>query len=560
MNRESVEFSVTGNFQYDAGLLGLINIVNYFDFAEKLNFTICDNTITYPREIMPVIGQLGYLYGFVSKDEAIFSKGKLNVKMKMPDKSKKDKGEKKKPESVIQFVDFEKIVKEAASCSISAKDTIELENIFTTFADNLCNYFDLAKDHTNKAYGYTALNIFNASHLNTINPSSITIKKKKYPIIAYRKCIERFKPIPSNGRAQCLFCDSPTDTPLSRENFLFAPSAINFSWYKWNKRENTPNHFICPYCSAINLFASYATFQADGNFWFVHSPNLMAMVRDYEALKAVFSDMQGSKRKRSFLSAAVRRFAIETQADAERKKDRLIVSMSLSSTKPAATMFRFSSENIDFLIDEQRTFQKLEKLDFVGYSANKSSSPPAVSLFKDTVEAIFEGTNFFDIADVILLGRIKQLGGNRNYNGFIQDEKDSYPGDRQADAAALLQDLIIRQRDKLKGGDHMENLKDLSCFREYGNDLRTKIGGMKGYGSKTAMNKLISMASNLRDAGNDSMERLIEVLIQMSIYTSPKPIPEEISKALAAKQVTSREAAGAIALGLMSEKIKNNHK
>jgi hypothetical protein len=280
------------------------------------------------------------------------------------------------------------------------------------------------------------------------------------------------------------------------------------------------------------------------------------MVRDYEALKAVFSDMKESKRKQSFLSAAVRRFAIETQAEAERKKDRLIISMALSSTKPAVTMFRFSSENIDFLIDEQRTFQKLEKLDFVGYSAKKASSPPAVSLFKNTAEALFEGINFFDIADVILLGRMKQLGGNKNYSGFIQDVKDSYAGDRQADAAALLQDLSINQRNKQKGGDQMDDLKDLSCFRAYGNELRTKIGGMKGYGSKTAMNKLISMASNLRDAGNDSMERLIEVLIQMSIYTSPKPIPEAISKALAAKQVTPREAAGAIALGLMSEKIK----
>lgn len=196
----------------------------------------------------------------------------------------------------------------------------------------------------------------------------------------------------------------------------------------------------------------------------------------------------------------------------------------------------------------------MEKLDFVGYSANKSSSPPAISLFKDTAEALIEGTDFFDIADVILLGRIKQFGDNKNYIGFIQDAKDLYAGDRQADAAALLQDLSIRQRNRQKGGDQMDNVKDLSCFREYGSELRTKIGGMKGFGSKTAMNKLISMAINLRDAGNDSMERLIEVLIQMSIYTSPKPIPTEISKALASKQVTSREAAGAIALGLMSGK------
>jgi len=198
------------------------------------------------------------------------------------------------------------------------------------------------------------------------------------------------------------------------------------------------------------------------------------------------------------------------------------------------------------------------ELDFLGYSAKKA--PPAVSLFKDTAEALFEGTNYFDIADVILHGRMKQLGGNKSYSGFVQDGKDSYTGDKQIEAAALLQDLSISQRIKLKGGDQMDDFKDLSCFREYGSELRTRIGGMKGYGSKTAMNKLISMASNLRDAGNDSMERLIEVLIQMSVYTSPKPIPDEISKALASKQVTSREAAGAIALGLMSEKINNKHK
>jgi len=262
--------------------------------------------------------------------------------------------------------------------------------------------------------------------------------------------------------------------------------------------------------------------------------------------------------KEVFFPQPLKRFAIGTQADAERKKDRLIISMTFSSTKPTVNIFRFSIENIDFLIDEQKTFQKLEKLDFLGYSAKKA--PPAVSLFKDTAEALFEGTNYFDIADVILHGRMKQLGGNKSYSGFVQDGKDSYTGDKQIEAAALLQDLSISQRIKLKGGDQMDDFKDLSCFREYGSELRTRIGGMKGYGSKTAMNKLISMASNLRDAGNDSMERLIEVLIQMSVYTSPKPIPDEISKALASKQVTSREAAGAIALGLMSEKINNKHK
>jgi len=95
MNNETVEFSITGNFQYDAGLLGLINIVNYFDLADRLNFKICDNTITFPREKLPVIGQLGYLYGFVSKGDDIFSKGKLNVKTRMSDIAKKDRIEKR---------------------------------------------------------------------------------------------------------------------------------------------------------------------------------------------------------------------------------------------------------------------------------------------------------------------------------------------------------------------------------------------------------------------------------------------------------------------------------
>jgi len=43
--------------------------------------------------------------------------------------------------------------------------------------------------------------------------------------------------------------------------------------------------------------------------------------------------MQHNGGKRSFLSAAVKRFAIGTQADAERKKDRLIISMTFSFSK-----------------------------------------------------------------------------------------------------------------------------------------------------------------------------------------------------------------------------------
>ncbi len=90
MNRDNVEFSITGNFQYDAGLLGLVNIVKDFDLEDRLNFTICDNTITFPREMMPVIGQLGYLYGFVAKGE-LFSQKPTQCKNENARQEPKDK-------------------------------------------------------------------------------------------------------------------------------------------------------------------------------------------------------------------------------------------------------------------------------------------------------------------------------------------------------------------------------------------------------------------------------------------------------------------------------------
>ncbi len=91
----------------------------------------------------------------------------------------------------------------------------------------------------------------------------------------------------------------------------------------------------------------------------------------------------------------------------------------------------------------------------------------------------------------------------------------------------------------------------LTEFIEFGNSARRRL--YAGKSQNAAKNKAISFASSIRDAVNESREKFMETLLQLSIY-SQLSIPQSLITKINDLNFNFKEAGLAIALALMSNK------
>lgn len=90
---------------------------------------------------------------------------------------------------------------------------------------------------------------------------------------------------------------------------------------------------------------------------------------------------------------------------------------------------------------------------------------------------------------------------------------------------------------------------DLNVFKEYGEQARKRI--YAGRSSNAARNKCISYASALRDATNTGNSKVMDTLIQLSIYTE-LPVDKKMTEGLATEHGFYKEAGMMVALALLS--------
>lgn len=93
--------------------------------------------------------------------------------------------------------------------------------------------------------------------------------------------------------------------------------------------------------------------------------------------------------------------------------------------------------------------------------------------------------------------------------------------------------------------------KSLEEFVKFGDDIRKRL--YAGKSLDAAKNKAISLASNIRDSVNESKEKFMEILLQLSIY-SQLSIPQNLIRKINDPNFNYKEAGLAIALTLMSKK------
>lgn len=491
---ETIRFELTGNFQYDIGLLGLKRVLDFFDVQYKSD----EFSLTVNKETWPKIGHYAYLYGYYFKGLEAFAK-KI--------KAKKAFG---------RDNDFESLIKDGGA------------KTFEEFLILLIDFFKAEnKEVTNniKVAGatYTALNVMNVSHLNMFNPGDMKkIKSEKLSKdVFYKKVVAKFtnkvKPSVQISRQTCDFCQKYEGEPLNRTNFLFAPAAMNLYWFE------KPSIFICPYCAGLNLFANYGTFTTETNEkYFVHSSNLSELEKDNTIAARSFEEYILEYIKH------VLRVQVELM-------DKLFIEMRFSGQEPDIDFLPLTARLLQFFYENNKLFEKLRGDDFTG-----KAKTPIIRAFRDTIICLINGEDLTEKVDLIVNCVIKQASGNKNIQGFDL---------RSINAAMVMLNISL----KSKGVLDMNPLED---FKQFGDRVRAKI--YAGKSRNAAKNKAVSFSASLRDAVNESKEKLMETLLQLSIY-SEVPMPCSMVSKLSSVDFNYKEAGLAVALTLMctNQKPKN---
>lgn len=492
---ETIKFELTGNFQYDIGLLGLKRVLDFFGVQYKSD----EFSLSVNKEIWTKIGHYAYLYGYHFKGlEAIAKKIK----------AKKYFGKNS---------DFERLIKDGR------------DKTFAEFIISLTDFFkDENKEVINniKAVGaaYTALNVMNVSHLNMFNPGDMKkIKTEQLNSdIFYLRFVAKFtkkiEPSLQILKQTCDFCQKYEGERLNRTNFLFAPAAMNLYWFE------EPSIFICPYCAGLNLFANYGTFTTETNEkYFVHSSNLSALEKDNTIAARSFEE---------YILEYIKHI-VRVQVEI---MDKLFIEMRFSGQEPDIDFLPLTERLLQFFYENKLLFEKLHKIDFIG-----KAKTPVIRAFRDTIVSLINGEDLTEKVDLIVNCVIKQASGNKNIQGF-----DS----KATDAAIVMLNISL----KLKGVLDMNPLED---FKQFGDRVRAKI--YVGKSRNAAKNKAVSFSSSLRDAVNESKEKLMETLLQLSIYSEVPMSCSMISK-LSSADFNYKEAGLAVALTLMCTNEKQKIK
>ncbi len=493
---EEIRFELTGNFQYDIGLLGLKRVLDFFCVRYKSD----EFSLTVNKDIWPKIGHYAYLYGYYFKGLEAFAK-KIKAK-----------------KYVGKDSNFERLIKDSNN---------------KTFEEFIILLTDFYKDETKEVINnikvtgaaYPALNVMNVSHLNMFNPGDMKkIKKGELHFCTYysrfiNKFVDReLKACSHIAEKSCDFCQKHEGEPLNRTNFLFAPAAVNLYWLE------KPSIFICSYCAALNLFANYGTFTTEtSEKYLVYSSNLSIMEKDNTIAARSFEE---------YILEYIKHI-VRVQVEI---MDKLFIEMRFSGQEPDINFLPLTAHLLQFFYENNQLFEKLHKNDFIG-----KAKTPIVRAFRDTIVSLINGEDLTYKVDLIVNCITKQASGNKNIQGF-----DS----KAIDAAIVMLNISL----KLKGVMDMNPLED---FKQFGDRVRAKIYASKS--RNAAKNKVVSFSASLRDAVNESKEKLMEILLQLSIY-SEVPMPCSMVSKLSSVDFNYKEAGLAVALTLMctseKEKIK----
>lgn len=472
---DTIKFELTGNFQYDAGLVGLCKVLDFFEIESKRGSI----SVEFEKTLWNTFPTLVFLYTYWHKRKVLF--------MDCPAEKLKE----------LLFSALKKDFKKEAI------PTIAMET----------------KKSEQKLLSYPGANLINSALLNRLNKGSKKVNDYFY-FDEVTKIFERKNQEVAHTdlRANtCDFCGVFGGARINRMNFLFAPSAINYSWME------IVNMSICPRCECLSFFAPLGCFHLGNSVCFIHSHNFEEMIMENsenaESLADYLYKTFVEANPKTITNTVERHFAEKTgstiiRAEAE-YAEKMLIGFTFSTTNPMVRLSYFSAQSLQFVHKYKKDIIDLNRID--------------PSFCNQILLAIFEDAPGIGIS-------VREI-----INVYFTKART-----KPREFSMILKALNIYH--KYKGGESMSIGN--KCL-EFGQQIRRKVREMKS--GKTADNKLISIAYNLRDAALQGETRLKEELLGISVYTS-LPAPLSLLKAIEEKSITPEDVGLTIAVGIMARR------
>ncbi len=512
-----MNYSLTGNFQYDLGVYGLKKILDFFKENYKTDRNFYIEVDKKPEEILELI-----ILKLISQKSGDYFLEKVADTLFKDDKETKKKFEKLSKEKTEPFVKI--------NLKNLVKKEKDLEKVIRDLSKEIYEF--LSKNFPEKSFSVQEIeDILWSKTVNLLNNILLNFQAdmKVRGKDVFQKAVDKlYKDI---GEKTCSFCYTNKGKRITRDTFFFAPAQFNAFWF------GEPSIFICPYCLASNLAItqSFTFLGNELNAISVYRPNLQDLEDLNEGLK--ISDI-GELTKRII---DYEKLQLKKEGYI---RDLQILEFYLDPQNPNLDFYLLTEEIIQNLIKLENELSKLYtdyKNNLWGQVKDKQGHQ-TINLSKELLHAIVNNQKL-----IVIVWRFLKLA--LMAENFRQNNVKNPPV-KGFYISMLLH--ILKMHFKL---EEELNMDMYNAFKEYGQFLRGRVFSSLSEGGEinwnTFNNKIISLSNSFLDASKGTFNQFMETLTRVMI-SYDAPIDSNLLQMIT--KDTYKDIATTIALAVMTRK------
>jgi len=479
---EELTFTLTGNFQYDLGILGLKKILDFFvikyESDGKFYISIDRDKGKILEDIIAKLmfdNGINYFWDKVRSDKELNSQIE-NLGITLTDEIR-TYDTKRGLESIVEEI----------------YNKIELR-----IPQDINNREELLMKIQSKIW-QKGVNLLNNILLNFQPDMKVT--GKDVLTKAKEKLVKDVIP----GK-RCSFCNQRDGKRLTRDVFFFAPAQFNVSWF------NEPNLFICPECLVSNL-AITQSFVFLGNKQdaiVAYTPNLSDMETLNSTLENAFSNTSNYNMVR-ILKPIIEYEKTLLKKEASVKEIQLLT-FKLDSKNPLMDMFILTNNVIMNLIKIEEEldnfFNDKNVIKLFAY-VKQQNKYIKIDLSRELLHAITLNQKVYYL--------VQKYSRYCVMSEIFRQNKTRNPPIKGFSAWTFLEFLKIHY--KLEG----KNMNEFQSFKELGQRIRQRIfmiltdNKTKPINWNTFDNKIISLSNSFLNASKGSLQQFQELLCRVII-------------------------------------------
>lgn len=540
-----MKYTLTGNFQYDLGIFGLKQVLDYFSKPYQTDNRYFIEIELTPEEILHLV----LLKKIIDQGPHYF-KNKV-IKAVQDNKNKIDDNEEEIDVPSLKYNELEADKKEYKYEDLSTDRTDSIDNLITELACKIYN--DPAINLKTSNFNIKEVeNIIWEKSVELLNntlqnfQADKKAKGKDSFIKAQKSLYQKEK---DSKDHECTFCHINLGKPISRNSYFCSPSQLNAAWF------NIQNIFICPYCIASSLAVDHALiFMGRG-----HRNGIAVYVSNLQELQNIHKSLTGINSKGftditlTFLDYI--KLKLNQQAVVY---DFQIIEFFIDSQEP----------DIKFYILNRHSIENMIKIHTLLETLYSSKSKRLWGAIKGSKRKVFS----FDISREIIFHlshNLRFLNIVHKYYSCIlraeiirQQITDGKVKKEKATIQGFFPDIfldVIKIDTELYGGLTMQYLDE---FKSYGQKIRNSIYASLIEGKKyeeiksTFNNKIIALSNQIMNSSNSSFKQFAETLARVAISHGTLLSSEQLG---ILNDNNYKDIGAIIALALISKLPKEQH-